>query len=145
MAIQWWCWIVLGCVLCLAELVVPALILIWLGIAALLTGLFLLFVPVGLTAQLAFWGLLSIAMTIAFLRYFKPRIVNAGAGRSDEIINEIGLITRPIEPWSKGEILFQKPLLGADRWSCMSEQTIGAGERARVISVEGSALRVLRL
>lgn len=144
MSIQWWYWIILGCVLCITELALPALILVWLGIAAILTGLLLRFIPLSLTAQLAFWGLLSIVMTMVFLRYFKPRTTDVSNELSDQAINEVGLMARRVEPWSRGEILFQKPILGTDRWACVSEQTIDTGARARVVGKEGSVLHVVR-
>ncbi len=142
MQILWWYWIVLGCLLCLSELFLPTLILVWLGLAALLTGLLSLLLPMTVVPQLVCWGVLSVLMTLLFLRFFKPRGTDPLAGRSDEILNEVGLITREVAPWSKGEILFQKPVLGADRWACISEQSIAAGERAKVLAVEGSVLRV---
>lgn len=145
MHLQWWYWIVLGCMLCLAELALPTLVLVWLGLAAVLTGILSAVLPLTLVVQVAFWGALSVVMTLVFLRYFKPRPSDAAAGRSDEILNEIGLVTRPVEPWSKGEILFQKPLLGADRWTCVAEQEIAVGSRAKVIAVEGSVLRIAAL
>ncbi|MDQ7988606.1 MAG: NfeD family protein [Candidatus Dactylopiibacterium sp.] len=142
MSVQWWYWIVLGCVLCLAELAVPALILIWLGLAALITGVLVLVLPLSLTLQLVFWGALSVALTVVFLRYFRSRGSDAGPGHSAEAIGEIGLVTRAAEPYVRGEILFQKPVLGADRWPCVADAPISQGARARVVAVEGSALRV---
>lgn len=144
MIFPWWYWIILGCVLCVAELAVPVLILVWLGIAALLTGLLSWLLPVGLTLQLVFWGVLSVVLTFVFLKHFKPGVADRMVGRANEALNEVGILTRRVEPWNRGEILFQKPVLGSDRWACIAESAIGVGERVRVVAVEGSALKVTR-
>ena len=39
---------------------------------------------------------------------------------------------------------FQRPILGADEWPCLADQTISAGERVRLVSVEGSYLKVVK-
>lgn len=140
--VQWWYWIVAGCVLCLAELAVPALILIWLGIAALITGVFVFALPLSPIVQLLVWGVLSVLMTFVFLRFFKPHKADLPVGRSDEILDETGLLTRAVVPYGRGEILFQKPVLGSDRWNCVADHAIAAGVKVRVQSVEGSVLRV---
>lgn len=144
MMIQWWYWIILGCALCVAELAVPALILVWLGVAGLLTGLLVWLIPLGVTAQLLCWGVLSVVLTLVFLKYFRPGPGDRMVGRADEALNEVGILTRRVEPWNRGEILFQKPILGSDRWACTAESAIAEGERVRVVAVEGSALRVVR-
>jgi membrane-bound ClpP family serine protease len=41
-------------------------------------------------------------------------------------------------------VRFQRPLLGAEEWACMAEGAIAAGERVRVVSVEGSFVKVAK-
>ena len=43
--LEWWHWIVLGLVLTLAELAVPAFFIIWFGLGALGVGIALLILP----------------------------------------------------------------------------------------------------
>ena len=52
---EWWHWAVAGIVLILAELAVPAFVLVWFGLGALLVALLTAVVEIGLTAQLATW------------------------------------------------------------------------------------------
>ena len=54
-------WLSIGVVLCIAELLVPGVFLMWLGIAALLTGLVLFILPIPLAAQLLLFAILSVA------------------------------------------------------------------------------------
>jgi membrane-bound ClpP family serine protease len=45
-------------------------------------------------------------------------------------------------PFERGRVRFQKPLLGSDEWECVVDEPVAAGERVRVVAVEGSFLRV---
>jgi len=54
----------------------------------------------------------------------------------------VGLVTRPVDELSQGEILFQRPVLGSDRWPVVADQSIAAGTRARVVDVLGQTLKV---
>jgi membrane-bound ClpP family serine protease len=56
-----------------------------------------------------------------------------------------GLMTRPVTETSEGEILFQRPVLGADRWPVVADAPIAAGERARIVDVLGQTLKVTQL
>lgn len=62
-------WLSIGVVLCIAELLVPGVFLMWLGIAALLTGLAVFVLPIPLAAQLLLFALLSVATVYAGRRW----------------------------------------------------------------------------
>ncbi|GAB3386032.1 hypothetical protein GCM10027514_26550 [Azotobacter armeniacus] len=57
----------------------------------------------------------------------------------------MGLLVSAIAPFERGRVRFQKPILGAEEWACMAEATIPAGERVRVVSIEGSYVKVARV
>ncbi|MCZ4306826.1 NfeD family protein [Zoogloeaceae bacterium G21618-S1] len=142
----WWHWLVVGIVLMLAELAIPAFFVIWFGLGAVLVGLFLLVAPaLSLTLQLLLWTVASMALTLLWFRVFrtdqhKTRIGQAGG----TVIGEVGLLTAAVAPFQPGQVRFQKPVLGAEQWECRAEETIGAGERVRVLSVEGSYVNVIK-
>lgn len=140
---QWWHWIVGGLALVLAELAVPAFYVIWFGLGALLVGLLLLLAPgLPVTAQLLCWIAASLAMTVLWFRVFRKA---QQADLADRLaVGEIGLLTGAIEPFQKGRVRFQRPLLGADEWVCLADSAIAAGERVRVVAVEGSYLKVVK-
>lgn len=147
MQIEWWTWIVGGLALIVAELAVPAFVVIWFGLGALFVGLALLVVPdLSPTAQFALWTIASLAMVALWFRVFRParRLTQSGSA-AGEAIGEIGLLVGAIEPYARGRVRFQKPLLGAEEWVCLAEQAIAAGERVRVVGVEGSFLRVVKI
>ncbi|MDO6385263.1 NfeD family protein [Uliginosibacterium sp. 31-12] len=142
MSILWWHWIVIGFALCVAELALPALVLIWLGVAALALGLLVLLIPMQMTLQLLLWAVLSTALTFGWLRFFRRRPDDLRVGSSSEALGEIGLLVKAVEPYVPGEVLFQRPVLGSDRWACIAEAKLSAGSRVRVLAVEGSCVRV---
>ncbi|MBS0353458.1 MAG: NfeD family protein [Proteobacteria bacterium] len=144
MGFEWWHWIVLGIALVIAELAVPAFFVIWFGLGALLVGLVLALAPaLGMTAQLALWILASLAMVILWFRVFKRSDYKTRIGQSDGgTIGEVGMMSKPGVPFERGRVRFQKPLLGSDEWECVVDEPVAAGERVRVVAVEGSFLRV---
>lgn len=147
MDFEWWHWIVLGFALVIAELAVPAFFIIWFGLGALLVGLALLVLPdIGLTAQVAMWVVASLGMVVAWFRVFKRGDHKTRIGQSDgDTIGEIGLMAKAAAPFERGRVRFQKPLLGSEEWECVVDEAIAAGERVRVVSVEGSFLKVQKV
>ena len=140
---EWWHWIVGGIVLVLAELVIPSFFIVWFGLGALLTGLLTLAFDMSVTAQLATWTLASLAMVVLWFRVFKPSFVKTRIGTADgEVIGEVGLLVGAVAPFERGKVRFQRPVLGSEEWVCLADTAIAAGERVRVVAVEGSFLKV---
>ena len=146
MTLEWWHWEIAGLALVLLELAVPAFFIIWFGFGAMLVGLVLLVAPgLALSAQIGVWVLASVAMTVLWFRVFKrsqhKTLVGTAAG---EVIGEIGLLVSAVAPFERGKVRFQRPVLGADEWACVAESAIAAGERVKVVSVEGSYVKVTK-
>ena len=144
MQFEWWYWIVGGLVLIVAELAIPSFFVVWFGLGALLVGLTLLVLP-GLsgTAQLALWTVASLAMVALWFRVFKPGLHKTRIGLAEgEVLGEIGLLVTAVAPFERGKVRFQRPILGAEEWVCLADSAIAAGERVKVVAVEGSFLKV---
>ena len=146
MTLEWWHWEIAGLALVLLELAVPAFFVIWFGFGAMLVGLVLLLAPgLALSAQIGVWVLASVAMTVLWFRVFKrsqhKTLVGTAAG---EVIGEIGLLVSAVAPFERGKVRFQRPVLGAEEWACVAESAIAAGERVKVVSVEGSYVKVTK-
>lgn len=141
---EWWQWAVLGIGLIIAELAIPAFFIVWFGLGALLVSIVLLVAPsLSLTAQLLTWTLASVAMVVLWFRIFKPGMHKSKIGMSDSnIVGEIGMLVRDVGPFLKGQVRFQKPLVGSEVWECISDETIKSGERVKVLGIEGSFLKV---
>ncbi len=145
MALEWWHWTVLGLVLVMSELVLTSFVLIWFGLGAVLVGLALLMLPaLSLTTQLACWLAASLLMVWLWFKVFKPHQHKTRVGMADSMIGEIGLLTRDCEPFQQGEVRFQRPVLGAEVWPCLSDEPLQAGMRVKLKAVEGVLLRVGR-
>ena len=142
--ILWWHWIVLGIVLMLAELAVPAFFLVWFGLGAVIVGaIVFLFPGLPLAWQVILWTGSSIAFVWLWFRIFKPGMHKTRSGMSKgALIGEIGLVIRDIRPFDKGQIRFQKPILGSEIWESIADEEIKVGERIKVMDVEGNILKV---
>lgn len=141
---EWWHWAVAGIGLILAELAIPAFVLVWFGLGALVVALIAATgASTGITAQLALWLVVSLALVALWFKVFKPGMHKTRIGMSDaDFIGEIGLLARDVAPFEKGEVRFQKPVLGSEVWPCIADEVIKAGARVKVLSVEGSFLKV---
>lgn len=146
MTIEWWYWAIGGIVLILLELAIPSFFIIWFGLGALLVaGVMLLAAELSLTTQLLLWIVASLAMVVLWFRVFSPRRHKTLVGTADgEVIGEVGLLVGAVAPYQRGKVRFQRPILGAEEWACMAESEIPAGERVKVVSIEGSYLKVVR-
>ena len=144
MQAEWWTWIVGGIDLMLAELAITSFFVIWFGLGALLVGLLMLLMPeLSLTAQLATWTLASLAMVVLWFRVFKQSEHKTLVGSAEgEVLGEIGLLVGAVAPFERGKVRFQRPLLGSEEWVCLADAAIAAGERVKVVAVEGSYLKV---
>lgn len=147
MDLAWWHWMVLGLSLGLLELVLASFFIIWFGLGALLVGVAMLAFPrMGFSAQMLCWTIASVAMTALWFRVFRREGGKTRSGQADEALGEIGVLVRAVEPLGvnsgRGEVRFQKPVMGSDVWPCLADEAIAAGERVRVLAVDGQLLKV---
>ncbi|MCV0393841.1 MAG: NfeD family protein [Rhizobiaceae bacterium] len=138
-----WNWMVLGFVLLAAEIMVPGVFLLWIGIAAILTG--------ALSLQLWGWDfwvwqaqvLVFLALSLASA-YVGHRIMRARHDESDQpLLNRRGeqLIGRTAtlsEPIVEG---YGRVRLGDTLWRVKGPD-LPAGARVRVVSAVGGELAV---
>jgi membrane protein implicated in regulation of membrane protease activity len=146
MQIDWWYWVVGGLALVLAELTMATFYIIWFGLGSILVGLVAWVAPgLSATVQITLWIVASVAMAVAWFRVFRHGLDRTRSGTADgDAIGEVGLLVSAVEPFAKGKVRFQRPLLGSDEWVCLADEAIAAGERVRVVSVEGSFVKVAK-
>jgi inner membrane protein len=147
MDLAWWHWMVLGLGLGLLELFVASFFVIWFGLGALLVGVAMLAFPsMAFSTQILLWTAASVAMTVLWFKVLRKDGGKTRAGQADEALGEIGVLVRAVEPMgiesARGEVRFQKPVMGADVWPCLADEAIAAGERVRVLAVDGQLLKV---
>lgn len=140
---EWWHWVVLGLCLAMTELAIPAFFIIWFGIGAIGVGIALLIAPdIAVATQILLWSGLSVVLAGFWFRYLKPRTMTFVGTSAASIASEVGILLADISPETRGQVRFQKPILGSDVWECYADARIKAGERVRVVVVEGSFIKV---
>ncbi len=145
--ILWWYWAVVGFGFILAELLLPAFVLVWFGLGGLLVMLAVLLVPgMGTAAQVLLWTILSVLMVVLWFKVFKRGQHKVLVGRaSAQIVGEVGMLTEAVAPFKNGTVRFQRPVLGSDRWECIADEAIEVGSRVKVLRVDGSLITVGRV
>lgn len=140
---EWWHWMVLGLCLSMSELLVPAFFIIWFGIGALGVGVALLVEPgLSIATQLLLWAALSTLLVAVWFRHFRPRTMTSVGTSAASVAGEVGVLVTDITPEIRGQVRFQKPILGSDVWECYAETPIKAGERVCIVAVEGNFIKV---
>jgi membrane protein implicated in regulation of membrane protease activity len=93
----WWHWAVLGFGLVLAELLLPAFVLVWFGAGGLLVALGMLLLPgMGLAAQLLLWTVTSVLMMVLWFKVFNMvacmGILRSGGDTRFVLVFDVGAI-----------------------------------------------------
>ncbi|MGA9699556.1 MULTISPECIES: NfeD family protein [Acinetobacter] len=144
-AFEPWHWFVLGVLLILSELVLPAFAALWFGIAAIMVGVLLwLFPMMGFTTQLVIWIVLSILCTLLWFKFIKPLSTDkTKAGLSREAtIGQVGMVIQIHMEHDLITVRFPMPVLGSDEWNCRSLEPVRVGDRVRVVDILGNELVV---
>ena len=141
----YWHWIVLGIALMLSEIFLGSFFIFWFGAAAVIVGLLLIPFPgIAATAQIIIWALLSTAFAVGWFKFLKPLSKDkTKAGLSKEaLLGEIGQVLSPPNGEKRGTIRFPAPLLGADEWQIISQDSLSIGDRVSVVDLSGNSLIV---
>jgi membrane protein implicated in regulation of membrane protease activity len=121
------------------ELVIPGGFLIWLGVAGVATGLIAMFQPLDWPLQFLVFGLLSLALIVIWMRFFKRREKPSDRPflnrRADAYIGHEAVLDEPIRDG------FGRVRLGDTIWR-VAGPDLEPGQRIRVVSADGAVLRV---
>ncbi|MER2266279.1 NfeD family protein [Methylobacterium oxalidis] len=129
-----WIWILAGLLLMGTELALPGVFLVWLGLAALLTGILTALLPLPWQVQLLVFAGLAVASVALASRLTKRPI--SSLNRADRgLIGREGTLTAAIVGGS-GTILFDDTL-----WR-VAGPDLPAGTRVRVTGMSGTVLTV---
>jgi membrane protein implicated in regulation of membrane protease activity len=134
-----WSWIVAGLILLALELVLPGGILLWMGIAGLVTGIVLLITPIGWPLQWLIFGLLSLISIALWVRFTRNRPVKTDRPylnrRAEQYLGREAVLDQPI---AQG---FGRIMLGDTVWR-VAGPDLPIGQRVRVVGSDGNVLRV---
>ncbi len=126
-------------------MVIPSFTIIWFGLGALLVGILVVLLPsLPDWLQVLLWALASVAFTVMWFKYLKPKGDRTHAGLSKEgIIGETGIIIKGTsDSYAKGRLRFRISILGADEWACFAEEPLNVGDTVIVEDIEGQILKV---
>ncbi|RLZ11186.1 NfeD family protein [Acinetobacter sp. 2JN-4] len=140
-----WHWFVLGILLILSELIIPAFAALWFGIAAVMVCILLwLFPMMGFPTQVITWGVLSILCTLLWFKFIKPLSIDkTKAGLSREAtIGQVGMVIQTGLEHEQIVVRFSLPVLGSDEWYCRCTAPVNVGDRVRVVDILGNDLVV---
>jgi inner membrane protein len=135
-----WLWLIGGVVLLIAEVIAPGFFLMFIGGAAIATGLIATAVPLGLPLQLALFAILAVASArIGGRRAYTSRYdyspdpyLNDRAGR---LLGKVVVVVEAVD--SHGG----RVQVGDSQWSARGGPA-AIGERVRIVDIEGNCLKV---
>src|SRR5687768_156388 len=134
-----WVWLTLGLVLAGLELMVPGVYLIWLAVAAIITGVLTLMIDLSLPFQVIDFVFLSLIIAFSAKRILRDKPIESSDPlmnrRGARLVGETALVVQPIEHGS-GRVK-----LGDSEWIARGPN-VAAGERVRISGSEGAVLLV---
>ena len=135
-----WLWLIGGVVLLIAEVIAPGFFLMFIGAAAIATGIAAMLLPVGLAIQLALFAV--IALTIVKFggrRAYASRYDHT----SDPLLNDrVGrLLGRVVTVVQAVDSHGGRVRVGDSEWSARGAPA-AVGERVRIVDVDGNCLKV---
>ncbi|MCW5647692.1 MAG: NfeD family protein [Sphingopyxis sp.] len=134
-----WAWLSLGVLLAAAEIVMPGFFLIWIGAAAVATGVIAWIVPLSIPFQLGIFAVLSFVALYGGRRWLKANPITTADPnlnqRGHRLVGEVLTVTKAIED-GRG-----RARVGDGEWPVRGPD-VAEGARVRVVSADGGVLVV---
>jgi membrane protein implicated in regulation of membrane protease activity len=135
-----WLWLIGGVLLLIAELIAPGFFLVFIGGAAIATGLAAMVLPLGIALQLGLFAALAfLAVRIGGRRAYSMRFDYSADpllnDRAKRLLGKIVVATQPIDAHN-GRVR-----VGDSEWSARGGPAL-PGERVRIVDVDGNCLKV---
>lgn len=135
-----WLWLIGGVVLLIAELIAPGFFLIFIGVAAIATGIAALLLPISVPLQLGLFALLAfLAARFGGRRAYAARYDHSPDpflnDRARRLLGQVVVATEPINA-NGGRVR-----VGDGEWSARGGPA-APGDRVRIVDFEGNCLKV---
>jgi membrane protein implicated in regulation of membrane protease activity len=134
-----WLWTIGGVLLLIAEIIAPGVFLVWIGIAAIVTGIFALLFGIGVAGQLGLFALYAVLAVMAGRRFYAVKgIEHSGPGLNNPSARLIGrrvVVVQQVDEDS-GRVR-----VGDSEWSARGGPA-EPGQKVRITAVEGNCLIV---
>ena len=134
-----WLWLTGGVLLLILEVIAPGFFLVFIGAAAMMTGLFALLFGLGTAPQFALFALYSIITVFVGRKFYANRtsdstdpLLNDRAGR---LVGRVVTVVEAVDDHS-GRVR-----VGDSDWSARGGPA-AAGERVRITGIDGNCLKV---
>ncbi|HEX6603775.1 MAG TPA: NfeD family protein [Sphingomicrobium sp.] len=134
-----WLWLIGGVVLLIAEVIAPGFFLVFVGAAAMATGLFTVLFGLGPAAQLALFAIYAVIAVMIGRRFY----ANRTADSTDPLLNDRAarLVGRSVTVVEAVDDQNGRVRVGDSEWSARGGPA-AAGTRVRITGVEGNCLTV---
>ena len=134
-----WLWLIGGVLLLILEVIAPGFFLVFLGAAAMATGLFTELFDLGTASQLALFALYAVIAVLVGRRFYANRHVDS----SDPLLNDRGgrLVGKMVTVVAAVDDHGGRVRVGDSEWSARGGPA-AIGERVRITGVDGNCLTV---
>ena len=126
-----WFWLTVGVLMAAVEIVAPGFFMMWLGAAAVLTGVTTWVVPIGVPAQVGLFAILSVIAVYAARKWLIDNPIES----EDPKLNDIVTVVEAIED-GHGRVK-----VGDSVWSAKGRD-VATGTKVRVTGADGAVLLV---
>jgi len=135
-------WLTFAALLLLAELIMPGVFLIWIGIAAAATGVITMIFGLPLSIELALFAVFSVISVYAGRRWYAAHDVESEDpllnNRSARLVGKTVTVVKPVTQ-AGGRVKF-----GDGEWPAKGPD-IGKGAKAKIVAVEDGVLLLEQL
>ena len=134
-----WLWLIGGVVLLIAEVIAPGFFLVFIGAAALATGLFAVLFGLGTAAQLVLFVPYTLLAVFAGRRFYANRTFDS----ADPLLNDRAarLVGKVVTVVSEVDEHNGRVRVGDSEWSARGGPA-AIGERVRITGIDGNCLKV---
>jgi inner membrane protein len=134
-----WVWLIGGVLLLIAEVIAPGFFLVFIGAAAMATGLFTVLFDLGLPAQLALFALYAVLAVLVGRRAYSNRTADS----ADPLLNDRAarLVGKAVTVVADVDEDSGRVRVGDSEWNARGGPA-AVGERVRITGVDGNCLTV---
>jgi inner membrane protein len=134
-----WLWLIGGVLLLILEVIAPGFFLVFLGAAAIATGLFTVLFNLGAAAELALFALYAVIAVLVGRRFYANRTSDS----TDPLLNDRAgrLVGKVVTVVAAVDDHVGRVRVGDSEWSARGGPA-EVGDRVRITGVEGNCLTV---
>jgi len=135
-------WFIFGAVLMILELIVPGVFLLWIGFAAFAAGALCWMAP---SLPFAAVGLVFAVLSVAFAALGRKLIApSQSEEKSNGLNNRLEIYVGKTFPVTVAIVDGRGKIAVDDTvWTAVSDTNIGEGKQAKVVGIDGNALKVV--